>query len=127
MIINLHLKTILLITTILFFAYIIYMIRKKKLSLKYSLTWFLASFVLIILAMFDYLAIGLAKFLQIETPLNAIVVAVFAFVLLILFTLTITISKNSEKIRILTQELALLKKDVEELNLNSKSEQIKHN
>ena len=114
MIINMHLRIILLISTILFFAYIIYMIRKKKLSLKYTLTWFLASFVLIILSLFDYLAIGLAKLLHIETPLNAIVVAVFAFVLLILFTLTITISGSSEKIHILTQELALLKKKIEE-------------
>ena len=118
MIINMHLRIILLIATMLFFAYIIYMIRRKRLSLKYALTWFLASFVLIILSLFDYLAVGLARALQIATPLNAIIVAVFAFVLLILFTLTITISGQTEKIRMLTQELALLKKEVE---INSKT------
>jgi len=114
MIINMHLRIILLVVTLLFFAYIIYMIHRKKLALKYTLAWFLASFVLIILALFDKLAIFLADVLQIQTPLNAIIVAVFAFVLLILFTLTITISQNSEKIRVLTQEVALLRKEIKE-------------
>jgi len=118
MIINTHLRVILLVVTIIFFVYIAWMIHKRKLSLRYSLTWFLASIVLIVLALFDGLAVNLAKWLGIETPINAIVVAVFAFVLLILFTLTITVSRNAERIRELTQELALLKEQ-----LTTKSEQ----
>jgi len=114
MIINMHLRIILLAATLLFFIYIFYMISSRKLALKYTLTWFLASIVLIILTLFDKIAIFLANILQIATPLNAIIVAVFAFVLLILFTLTITISQSSEKIRVLTQEVALLKKKMEE-------------
>jgi len=106
------LRVILLVVTIIFFVYIAWMIHKKKLSLKYSLPWFLASIVLIVLALFDGLAINLARVLGIATPLNAIVVAVFAFVLLILFTLTITVSNNAERIRKLTQELTLIKDEL---------------
>jgi len=110
MIINLHLKIVLLVATMLFFVYVARMIIKKRLLIKYTLIWFFASIVLIILALFDNLSIWLAGLLHIETPINAVVVAVFAFVLLILFALTTTISKNTERIRELTQEIALLRK-----------------
>ncbi|MCL2739638.1 MAG: DUF2304 domain-containing protein [Oscillospiraceae bacterium] len=86
------------------------MIVNKKLLLKYTLVWFFASIVLIVLAMFDKISMWLANVLRIETPINAVIVAVFAFVLLILFALTVTISKNVEQIRELTQEVALLRK-----------------
>lgn len=110
MIINLHLKIVLLVFTLIFFAYVIRMIVNKKLLLKYTLVWFFASIVLIVLAMFDKISMWLANVLRIETPINAVIVAVFAFVLLILFALTVTISKNVEQIRELTQEVALLRK-----------------
>jgi hypothetical protein len=114
MIINLHLKIVLIVLTVIFFSYVIGMIINKKLLLKYTLIWFFASIVLIVLAVFDKLSIWLASMLHIETPINAVVMMVFAFVLLIIFTLTVTISKNVEQIRELTQEIALLRKRVEE-------------
>ena len=114
MIINLHLKIVLIVLTVFFFVYVARMIVLKKLLLKYTLIWFFASIVLIVLAVFDNLSIWLANVLHIETPINAVVVAVFAFVLLILFALTLTISKNVEQIRELTQEVALLRKKTEE-------------
>ena len=114
MIINLHLKIVLIVLTLIFFVYVTRMIVLKKLLLKYTLIWFFASIVLIVLAVFDNLSIWLASVLHIETPINAVVTIVFAFVLLILFTLTITISKIIEQNRELTQEIALLRQKVEE-------------
>lgn len=111
---NPFLRLVLTIGTLLFFVFVAYMVRKKRLSLKYTLTWLGASLVLICLAVFDGLIVPFANMLQVREPVNALFLAVFFFVLLILFTLTVTISNNSDNIRALTQELALIKKELEE-------------
>ncbi|MDR0930205.1 MAG: DUF2304 domain-containing protein [Clostridiales bacterium] len=108
---NAILKTLLVIGTVLFLTFIVYMVRKKKLELKYTIIWLIASIVLVIFAVFDSLSIALSALLNIAEPVNAIFLAIFLFLILMQFMLTIYISKSNDRIRVLTQALALKELD----------------
>jgi hypothetical protein len=98
------------------------MVRRKKLALKYTLTWVGASICLVILAVFDGIIRPFTRFLHIVEPTNALFMIVIFFILMILFTMTVTISKNDDAIRNLTQELALLQKSSDDKADRNKSE-----
>jgi len=88
-------------------------IKRKKLELKYTLSWFVLIIVLIVLTCFPRLLIVIAEFLGIAAPVNMIFFLGFCFSLVIIYTLTVAISKMSDNIRSLTQKIALLEKKEE--------------
>ena len=110
---NIILKGFLITFSALFFLLIVSMVRKKHLELKYTLTWLIAGFTFVIIAIFDSIVRDIAKILNVIEPVNALFLIVIFFILVILFTLTITVSKASERVRTLAQELALLKQKYE--------------
>jgi hypothetical protein len=106
---NTTLKLILIIATVFFFIFVGVFVKKRRLSLKFTLIWLASAAVLIALAVFDnHLIRPISNFLGIREPVNALFLAVFCFILLILFFLTIKISNQDEKIRTLAQKIALL-------------------
>lgn len=90
------------------------MIHRGKLNLKYALLWILAGIVVLILDIFPGALGILAKVLGIELPINMLFFMGFCFALLLVFGLTIKVSKMSDEVKRLTQELAILKYDIEE-------------
>jgi len=107
------LQIILVISTIIFSAYIISMINKRKLQLKYALTWILTSFVFILISIFPSLLFNLSKILHIFNPVNALFLIIIFFLMIIVFTLSVAISKSSLKVKDLTQEVGILKNYIE--------------
>jgi hypothetical protein len=96
------------------------MIKNKKLELKYSLTWISSSLFLIIIALFPNIIIFLSKILHIKEPVNALFLIIIFFLIVIVFTLTIAVSKNSNRVKVLTQELGILKTKTENTEKNQK-------
>ena len=92
------------------------MVRKKKLELKYALVWLLVGGILLVFDVFPQLLSMVAGVLGIGLPVNMLFFMGFVFSLLIIFTLTIAVSKLSEKVKRLTQEVALLEKKVKKEN-----------
>ena len=86
------------------------MVHRGKLNLKYALLWILAGVVGLIMDIFP----GIAAALGIELPINMLFFVGFCFALLLVFGLTIKVSKMSDEVKRLTQELAILKYDIEE-------------
>ena len=111
--VNQILQLVLVITTVLFFIYILLMIKNKKLELKYSLVWLCSSFLLIIFSIFPSIIKAISTILHIETPVNALFLMIIFFLIIISFTLTIALSRNSNRVKVLTQELAILKNEFE--------------
>ena len=101
---NALLRLILTIGTLLFFVLVTYMIRRKRLSLKYTLTWLGASFTLMCLTVFyDALVRPFARFLQVIEPMNAF------FLFLIDFSLrSFFISLHILKTHIISKLLCIL-------------------
>ncbi len=106
---SLNLKVVSLLFVFLVIFVIIYMVRKEKISIKYSLIWMFSNTLLL-------LAIIIPGFLEFITNLLGFKIAsnmIFAFIISVLMiitiSLTIIVSRQNEKIKILIQELSILK------------------
>lgn len=112
---NSRLQIIMITASLLFLFYIITMLRNKKIELKYSLAWLLAGTSLLITAVFPGVLKFLSGLLNIIEPVNTLFLFIIFFMLLIIFTLTIAISRNANRVKTLTQEIGILKLELERL------------
>ena len=111
---NSRLQVIMISASVLFLCYIIMMLRNKKIELKYSLAWLLAGTSLLLTAIFPNLLKLLSNLLNIVEPVNTLFLFIIFFMLLIIFTLTIAISRNAIRVKTLTQEIGILKMELEQ-------------
>ncbi|MGT2896956.1 hypothetical protein CS009_08435 [Streptococcus macedonicus] len=98
------------IVIVLFVAYSFHLIKKDKLSIRYSLSWYILSVILLIAVWFPNLLVILAKVLGIYSPINLVFFVGFCLSLWILFSLTRIVSIQSSKIKSLAQQMALSEK-----------------
>lgn len=96
-------------------AAIINMIRRRRLELKYALSWLIAIVFVLVLDCFPTLLTQISLILGIWAPVNMIFFLGFCFSLLIIFTLTVTLSRMSERVRRLSQAVALNEEKIEKL------------
>lgn len=108
-------RSILLIGVLLYLILIIWLMRKGKLSLKYTLIWFLTGLVLLVCAMFPGLVRTMTHMIGVYSEVNAVFFIGVCFLLLIILFLTSVASGLSERIRNLTQTQAMLEKRVRDL------------
>ena len=107
---------IFLITAILFYLLVIlFMLKAKRLNLRYTLLWLLSAFVLLILAILPGIITEVAHLVGNASPVNTVFVLEGLFVLFILLSLTSIVSGLNRKIYRLTQYEALLEGRVREL------------
>lgn len=88
------------------------MVRKQKLDLRYALVWLLVGGLVLVFDIFPQLLVGLTNLMGVTLPVNMMFFLGFVFSLLIIFTLTLSISRLSERVKRLTQEIALLEEKV---------------
>jgi hypothetical protein len=81
--------------------------------MKYATLWLIASFIIFIMALFPSLLEILNYVFKFEVISNMIFFCGFILLAFIIFSLTIIVSSQSKKVRILTQEVSILKKEIE--------------
>ncbi|KGP77369.1 MULTISPECIES: DUF2304 domain-containing protein [unclassified Paenibacillus] len=113
--ISFKLQIILLIGAILSFLLVVNLIKKYELELKYSIVWIFTSVIVVILSIFPNSFSHISHLMGIELPVNALFLLVIFGVVIIMFSLTFEISKSTTKIKELSQEIGLLKHEVEQL------------
>ena len=91
-------------------------IKKKKIDLRYALAWIVLIFVGLILDIFPGILGALAGLIGIEIPSNMIFMAAIILLLILVYSLTATVSRLADKVKKLTQELAILRDDTFEQN-----------
>ena len=114
-----HLKIFLLVCLLIVLVYMVNQIKDKKLVLQYTLSWMFLIFGLAVVILFPGILNVISKVIGIAVPVNTVFFLGFLFALVIIFNLTSAVSKMSVEITRLTQELALLKKrinDASEIN-----------
>ena len=99
-------QTILIVGIALLLLFILNMIRKRKLELKYALVWLIVLAILFIFALMPEKLQEIATTLGIYSPINMIFFLGFVFSLAIIFVLTVTVSRLSARIRRLAQMVA---------------------
>ena len=105
------LRIFIAVLDILGLLYILQLVRKNRLDLKYALSWLVVS----IMVLFPNLMEKLAEFLGIASPVNMIFFLGFIFSLAIILILTVALSINAGSVKRLNQKIAMLDKRVREL------------
>ena len=105
---SLRLQIIIGVVMVLSILIIGNMVRKRKLDLRYALVWFFVGGVVLVFDIFPGLLGAVTGMLGVGLPVNMLFFLGFVFSLLIIFTLTVSVSHLSERVKRLTQELALL-------------------
>ena len=109
------LRILLILGAIALFGMIVWLIKNKKIEVKYSIIWLAFSATMILFAVFPYLVLVLGDLSGVANPVNFIFMTLFVFILLILLSVSAVISGFSTKIKRLAQANALLEKRVREL------------
>ena len=118
------LRTTLIIGSVLFFVFIINMVRTKKLELKYALIWIITSLSFIIMSVFPKTVFTVARVLEIEVASNALCLCIIFLLLLMVFALTVAVSRQAGRIKRLVQEVGLLKSEIEDNKCHSEPKEI---
>lgn len=117
-----RLKIVLLIAIVLFLGVILSLLKHKRLALKYTLLWLLTAFLMLILVVFPELMTYMARMIGIQSNMNGLYIFLIAFMIILLMSLTSIVSRQTERIKNLTQEQGLLEKRVRELEEKNETE-----
>lgn len=109
---DLTLRLWLLAGVIVYFSVVLIALRKKSLTLKYSLLWMLSAFLLLIIIIFPQIINWVTKLMGIAAPVNTVFTIVLFLVLMILISLSVIVSIQHAQIKKLIQSLALLEKNL---------------
>ncbi len=101
------------IIIVFFLLLIANMVRKKKIELKYSLRWMVLCVLALILDIFPQLLYGCARMVGITLPSNMVFFVAIVLLISVIYSLATSVSHLSTKVKRLTQELALLREEVE--------------
>ncbi|MGP1597918.1 DUF2304 domain-containing protein [Peptoanaerobacter stomatis] len=101
------LRVYVIILSAIFIIYLINMIRKNKINLKYILSWISISTGILIIALFPSILNLFSNFLGVKDPMNALYFLGFIFLIIVVFSLTVAQSRLSDKVKSLSQEIAL--------------------
>lgn len=112
---ELVLRIVLIAGSLGLFSFILYLMKKGKLEVKYSIIWMAFSATMILFACFPYIVLVLGDILRVYNPVNFIFLTQIIFILLILLSVSAVISGFSRKIKQLAQANAVLEKRVREL------------
>lgn len=109
-------STELIITSIVFLLFVIfvvlYMVRKRKISIKYSLVWIFPCLILMIFTLVPGIMVFFTELTGFQTASNMIITALVCFLILINLALTAIVTNQKEKIRLLIQEVSIIKEQI---------------
>lgn len=104
---ELIISSIVFLVTII--CFILYLTRKRKISIKYSLVWIFPCVVLLIFTLIPKFMMFVAGLLGFMTASNMILTLLICFLFAITIALTVIVSNQKEKIRLLIQEVSIIK------------------
>ncbi|WFR56255.1 DUF2304 domain-containing protein [Anaerocolumna sp. AGMB13025] len=100
---------------LLYFLLIFSLLKRKTLSLKYTLLWIFGGIGMGILLIFPELLNWFIHIVGIQLASNGLFAMILFFVLIILISITSIVSNQSDTIKRLVQDNALLEKRIREL------------
>ena len=112
------LQIVALVLCVAFFAYVVHLVARERLLLKYSLLWMALTIAILLCALFPQPLYSISSLLGFETPSNFIFFIGLFFLLAISLSLSSIASKQAIMIKNLVQEQALLAKKLGAANAN---------
>lgn len=109
------LRVVLAFGILLYFCVVVKLLKEKKLALKYSLLWLVMGMVMAVLVSFPQMLRFLSNLIGIVDSMNGLFSFAIAFILMLLLSITAIVSKQSDRIKNLVQDNALLERRIREL------------
>ena len=123
---SLRIFALVLIT--IYFVVIIRLLKKKKFALKYSLLWFLAGILMLVVVIWPNVLIFGANLLGIEVASNGLFGICILLEIMIMISITSVISDFENRMTSMIQNMALMEKRIrmleEELDRKGKDEDL---
>ncbi len=109
-----NLRLVVIVFILFLFLLIVYLLRKRKLSTKFAIVWFLAIMVMLLTVLLPDVMKYIANLIGFELLSNMLLCIFIAILLFITLALTIMVSSNKRKITLLIEEISILKKELED-------------
>ncbi len=100
---------------ILFFVLLFWLLKKKRLSLRYTLLWMLSGVIMLILAVFPRLLDSFARMIGIYSSVNALFAVILFCGLMLMISFTVIVSREKQEIVRAVQKIAVLEKRLQDL------------
>ncbi|MDO5424135.1 MAG: DUF2304 domain-containing protein [Eubacteriales bacterium] len=111
---NIKIQILIVVLSLAALAALFYIVKKEVLKLRYALPWMCVAVGTLICGAFPEVTAFLADLTGIGMPVNFLFLLGFCFLLVVSFGMTVALSKMNERVKTLTQELAILKKEVKD-------------
>lgn len=107
-----RLQIIIITCMILVLLCIFNLMRKKRLDFKFAIGWIFIDLCIVILSIRPVILEKLSKLLGIASSVNMLFFFGFCFSVAIIFALSMAISKLIDRVKKLSQEIAIIRKDM---------------
>ena len=108
---NLHMRIISLTVSLLFVAYVVWLVRNRKLRETDSIVWILAGLAIFVLAVWVRPLVLLTNLIGAKFPVSTLFFSGLVFLTFISLWITTRISALSEEVKELAQKVTLLSDD----------------
>jgi len=117
-----RIQIISIVSSLLIFGVVISLVRRRKLKTEYSLIWLTVSAIFILFSFWRTGIDQLASLFGIAYAPSVLFILLLIGIILLLVEFSIIISKQAERIKVLVQEMALLKHEIEKKFENNEQE-----
>lgn len=97
------------IFSIFIIVFIVLLLRKKRINIKYSLIWIILFMILLISILVPGFLSFTTNILGFKTSSNMVISIIIVVLIIISIALTVIVSSQDKKIRLLIQEVSMLK------------------
>ncbi len=119
--ISIRLQIFVALSIFLMAAAIIRMVSKKKIDLPYAIGWLLLLLLGLFIDIFPGILYRLSAFIGVRLPVNMIFMVSLFMLIMAAYLLTAAVSRNVERTKRLTQEIALLQREIDVLKDNNET------
>lgn len=121
---NIKIQIIIAVIIILAFIYITNLVRKKKVELKYTISWYILGIIYLLFDLIPPFLNGFTKLIGIQLPVNMLIFLAIGIIFMILFSQTVIISRQTQDLKKLVQENALLEERIRALEQEKSDEEV---
>lgn len=100
------------VVSVAFCIYVLRLVARGRLLLKYSLLWLLLCLALLVCALFPGIVYTVSGLFGILAPSNFVFLVAIAILFVIALSLSVVVSKQVNSIKNLTQHVAILEKEL---------------
>lgn len=111
-----NLRILLCIFALISFFIILRLLKKNKIPVKYSIIWFFSAFIILLMSIIPDYMMKITSLIGFQAASNFVIGVILTLLLFITMALTIIVSEQKKQIKLLIQEVSLLKSKKEKNN-----------